>query len=161
MTAWSSQGAALAGAATPSLGQLCSKFWTLNKTVKQISAGCNCANICQVQVGQMRARAKNNMTKRLSPLGHKVEGKQARVEARHNWRALWLARQVERIRKIDHVSSRFRCCNWFLCWKPNKIQIAFENATWLKKPQGHSARFWDKMYMKLFESMYCRCYFAL
>ncbi|XBH54532.1 hypothetical protein VPH35_076822 [Triticum aestivum] len=69
----------------------------------------------KVQADQMRARAKNNMTKRLSPLGHKVEGKQARVEARQNWRALRLARQVKRIRKTDRMPSRFRCYNWFLC----------------------------------------------
>uniref|UniRef100_A0ACD5YEP6 Uncharacterized protein n=1 Tax=Avena sativa TaxID=4498 RepID=A0ACD5YEP6_AVESA len=68
----------------------------------------------EVQADQMKARAKNNLTKRLSSLGHKVEGKQARVEARRNGRAVRLARQVERIRKTGRVPSRFRCCSWFL-----------------------------------------------
>ncbi|XP_044945916.1 uncharacterized protein LOC123395058 isoform X1 [Hordeum vulgare subsp. vulgare] len=69
----------------------------------------------QVQADQMKARAKNSLTKRLSTLSHKVEGKQARVEARRNRRAVRLARQVERIRKTGRVPSRFRCCSWFLC----------------------------------------------
>uniref|UniRef100_A0ACD6A0C2 Uncharacterized protein n=1 Tax=Avena sativa TaxID=4498 RepID=A0ACD6A0C2_AVESA len=68
----------------------------------------------EVQADQMKARAKNNLTKRLSSLGHKVEGKQARVEARRSRRAVRLARQVERIRKTGRVPSRFRCCSWFL-----------------------------------------------
>jgi hypothetical protein len=75
----------------------------------------NCAkNPFQVQADQKKARAKNSLTKRLSSLGHKVEGKQARVEARRNRRAVRLARQVERIRKTGRVPSRFRCCSWFL-----------------------------------------------
>ncbi|VAI12840.1 unnamed protein product [Triticum turgidum subsp. durum] len=69
----------------------------------------------EVQADQMKARAKNSLTKRLSTLSHKVEGKQARVEARRNRRAVQLARQVERIRKTGRVRSRFRCCSWFLC----------------------------------------------
>uniref|UniRef100_A0A453JMH6 Remorin C-terminal domain-containing protein n=2 Tax=Aegilops tauschii subsp. strangulata TaxID=200361 RepID=A0A453JMH6_AEGTS len=69
----------------------------------------------EVQADQMKARAKNSLTKRLSTLSHKVEGKQARVEARRNRRAVRLARQVERIRKTGRVPSRFRCCSWFLC----------------------------------------------
>uniref|UniRef100_A0A453JMK4 Remorin C-terminal domain-containing protein n=1 Tax=Aegilops tauschii subsp. strangulata TaxID=200361 RepID=A0A453JMK4_AEGTS len=68
----------------------------------------------EVQADQMKARAKNSLTKRLSTLSHKVEGKQARVEARRNRRAVRLARQVERIRKTGRVPSRFRCCSWFL-----------------------------------------------
>ncbi|KAK1626694.1 hypothetical protein QYE76_001009 [Lolium multiflorum] len=68
----------------------------------------------EVQADQKKARAKNSLTKRLSSLGHKVEGKQARVEARRNRRAVRLARQVERIRKTGRVPSRFRCCSWFL-----------------------------------------------
>ncbi|KAE8767462.1 hypothetical protein D1007_61178 [Hordeum vulgare] len=69
----------------------------------------------QVQADQMKARAKNSLTKRLSTLSHKVEGKQARVEARWNRRAVRLARQVERTRKTGRVPSQFRCCSWFLC----------------------------------------------
>ncbi|KAM3271825.1 hypothetical protein ACQJBY_042187 [Aegilops geniculata] len=69
----------------------------------------------EVQADQMKARAKNSLTKRLSTLSHKVEGKQARVEARRNRRAVRLAQQVERIRKTGRVPSRFRCCSWFLC----------------------------------------------
>ncbi|KAE8819058.1 hypothetical protein D1007_03039 [Hordeum vulgare] len=68
----------------------------------------------EVQADQMKARAKNSLTKRLSTLSYKVEGKQARVEARRNRRAVRLARQVQRIRKTGRVPSRFRCCSWFL-----------------------------------------------
>lgn len=67
------------------------------------------------QVQAEKAGVKNNFTKRLPTLRHKVEGKQVRVEVRRDQQAVWLARQVERIWKTGHVPSRFQCCNWFLC----------------------------------------------
>jgi hypothetical protein len=68
-----------------------------------------------VKAEQMRARAKQDMAKRLSVLSHEVEGKQARVESRRSRQTARLARQVERIRKTGRAPSRFRrCCTWFL-----------------------------------------------
>ncbi|XP_044324302.1 uncharacterized protein [Triticum aestivum] len=60
---------------------------------------------------QVKARMKNILTKRMSTLSHKVEGKHARVEVKHarvevkrNRRAVRLARQVKCIRKTGRVS---------------------------------------------------------
>jgi hypothetical protein len=63
----------------------------------------------------MKARAKQDLAKRLSSLSHKAEGKQARVEARRSRQATRLAREVERIRKTGREPCRLRrCCTWFL-----------------------------------------------